>query len=164
MILTIIGCTIGLIAAIYLMLVMTLRAIDVRIATEKQKILDLAKSYFEPQSPDQPSEFGAFIQVASDTLARSITGQLKASFMGIQSKAAQAEKAIQGDLLQDAVSMSNPVLGAVMSSFPAVGKRLRKNPELWPLIEHFLAKGVRTPAAGSGPDPGSNGSHAKFSL
>lgn len=166
MILTLIVCSIGVVAAVYLIAVMTLRAIDVRIATEKQKILDLAKAYFEPAGPDQPSEFAGFIQVASDILARSITAQLKATFMGIQSKAAQAERAIQGDLLQDTVNMANPLLGAVMNSFPSVGKRLRKNPELWPLIEQFLAKGVRTPAAGgpgSGPAP-SNGSAAKFKI
>lgn len=154
-ILTLIGCTLAVIGGVYLVAVMTLRAFNTRIEIEKRKIIDLAKAYFEPAGPDQPSEFAGFIQLASDTLAQRMVLHFKTSFMGMQSKANQAERALAQDLMTDTVNQANPMLGALMSSFPAVSKRLAKNPELWPLIQSVLAKAGSKSGGAAAPGNGS---------
>lgn len=162
-ILTLIGCTLALIGAITGGVFFAIRYFEARLSAEKQNLIALAKAYFEPQNPDEPSQFAGFVQIASDTLARSITTQLKASFMGIQSKANQAERAIVGDIALDSVAMANPIVGAILSSFPSLQKRLRKNPELFPLVEQFAGKlggQPKPPANGNG----HSGQSVKFNL
>ena len=83
-------------------------------------------------SPDEktPSPLAQVTQVASDMLARSIIAQAKATFMGKQSGSERAETAITGDIAEGLLTAKAPMLGALLNSFPALKKTLRRNPQL----------------------------------
>jgi hypothetical protein len=117
------------------------------------RIIALAKSYFETTDPAEPSQFAKFCDILADIFAKHITQNIKSSFMGMQSVDSKNEKRLQADLFQDIASAQSPILGAIMQSFPSVGKRLAKNPELLPMVQNLMAK-IGGSAASK---PGNNG-------
>lgn len=115
-----------------------------------------ARLYFEPQAEDKPSEFSALVEQISIMFSKHLVGHLKTSFLGMQSVDKRNEQRIEQDMLQDGATAANPLLGAILTSFPSVGRRLAKNPALADL----LIKTVASKLAGSGSTPGNNG-HSK---
>lgn len=95
--------------------------------------------FLTPQDDGKPSPLATVTDVACSMLARAVVMQAKATFMGIQSGAARAEKAIQADITEDVITQTNPMLGAALESFPALRKTLRRNPGLVDVAMQYLA-------------------------
>ena len=98
----------------------------------KQQFID----FFAPDG-DKPSEFALVVDTVSTIAAQRITNTLKASLMGMAGVDARNEKRLQGDMVHD-LANQNPVLGALVTQFPAVARRLAKNPELIGLAQGLL--------------------------
>ena len=94
-----------------------------------------------------PSLFTQWIMTIADNFSRSLIAQAKATFMGKQSGEARAEKGIDADLAEDSLNLINPGLGAILNSFPALRKTLRRNPAL---IDLALSKLSGKISAGAG--------------
>jgi len=107
---------------------------------EKRAALDLIRAYFEAPDAETPSEFAKMIDAAALVLAQRLVSSLKGTFMGVQSGARRGEDALQGDFLGDVATQANPTLGALLNSFPAVKRRLGKNPELIPAAMQLIGK------------------------
>ena len=115
-------------------------------------------------APDEhtPSPLSVIASSVSDIFARSIMAQAKATFMGLQSGENRADKGISADIALDTVSQTNPAIGAILSSFPALRKTLRRNPGLLDLAISKLANKQSQAVIAM---PGSNGSGGvKFKL
>lgn len=95
--------------------------------------------FLTPQEDGKPSPVAVVADAFCSMLARAVVMQAKATFMGVQSGAARAEKAIQADIAEDMVNQSNPMLGAALASFPALRKTLRRNPGLVDIALQYLA-------------------------
>lgn len=93
-----------------------------------------------------PSPLAQLTDQVAGTFATRMVNSLKSSFLGMQSVAKRNEQRLQGDVALDLASQVNPLLGAALGSFPAVRKRLEKNPELIGLAAQYLG--------GRGPQPG----------
>lgn len=115
-------------------------------------------AFITPTASDKPSQLAITVQAASEVVARTITAQLKTTFMGISSGDARSEKALEGDIAQDLVAQSP--LGAILSSFPSVAKTLRRNPQLVDMAMGLLAKKFGSGSSGNG----QNSVQAKFKL
>ena len=117
-------------------------------------------SYFSPHNGN-PSEFAQVTEQIAAQFADKAVTQVKMSFLGQQSVEARNAKRLEGDLAMDLASQSSPLIGALLSSFPAVAKRLQKNPELLPvaqgLIEKFMSKQGNNPAPAPMVLPQNNG-------
>jgi hypothetical protein len=123
-----------------------------------RRIFAQGKAFITPESEGKPSALANVTQVAADMLGRGVTAQLKATFMGKQSVDVRNGQRIASDIAVDGLSMSNPLIGAVLQQFPTLTKRLAKNPALLDMALQALAGGVKAP----GPAP-SNG-ETKFNL
>lgn len=107
---------------------------------EKRELLLTLKLYFEPQDAETPSQFALLTEVVSERLAQKLVHTMKASFMGMQSVDAKNAGRLESDLLQDVASQQNPALGAILGAYPAVARRLAKNPSLLPLVQSLMSK------------------------
>lgn len=107
-------------------------------------------AFVTPEADGKPSPLALTASGMSDMLARSLVASVKTTFMGIQSGANRAEAAEQAELAVDVASQSNPLIGAVVTQFPALKKALKKNPALLDLaIQQFM----RSRGPGSMPAP-----------
>ena len=111
--------------------------------------------FVSPIDEKTPSPIAQLVSSMSDVLARSLIAQAKATFMGIQSGEVRADKAVSADIALEAASMANPAIGAILGSFPALKKTLRRNPQLLDLAMSKLMPKQNTtiPVV----PPGSNG-------
>lgn len=105
-------------------------------------------------APDEktPSPLANTVQIVADMIGRSICNLLKTTFMGKQSGESKSTAMLAGDIALDTLG-SSP-LGAILSSFPALGKTLRKHPELIDAAMGMLSK--KAGSNGSASDSGSN--------
>lgn len=117
---------------------------------EKQRFLDVLKLYFEQTGENELSEFGLLVNSVSDTFAQRLLASLKGSELGLRSVEAKNLSRLEGDITQDETTAANPLLGALLSNYPSVAKRLAKNPQLLPLIQGVLAKSSLKGPAGQG--------------
>lgn len=111
-----------------------------RIAREKAVLSAILHSYFEPRSEDKSSEFADLVNVLATINAEKVTQSLKGTFMNIQSVDSRQAQAIKGDFIQDIVTQQNPILGVLLDKYPAVKKRLAKNPELMGMVSDIGTK------------------------
>jgi hypothetical protein len=113
---------------------------------------DEIKAFITPLPDGNASPLAQTADALSSVFARAITAQLKTSFMGAQSGAVRAEKAIAGDIAEDLLNAQSPIAGALLSSFPALKKTLRRNPQL---IDLALSKlpGLIQPGSGGNHNP-----------
>jgi hypothetical protein len=81
--------------------------------------------------------------------------------MGMQSGDKRLEQAVAMDMAKDATNNANPILGAVLSAFPSVSKRIMKNPAALPLLTGLLGKLNITGNLGS-TGSGGNGSGSGY--
>lgn len=120
-------------------------------------------NFITPKVPGEPSDFSGLVSQISDMFARSLVAQAKAAFMGKQSGENRAQTAIDADIAMDGVSAVNPAIGAVLNSFPALRKTLRRNPALIDLALSRLTK--NSPAVQGGAPAMPGGDHqVKFKL
>ena len=112
-----------------------------------RKIAKNITQFVSPQAENQPSPMALLIDGIASMLARSIVGQAKATFMGLQSGSKRAETAISGDIAEGIVSQSP--LGGLLNSFPALKKTLRRNPQLIDMAMQFMAKQATSPTNGT---------------
>jgi len=125
---------------------------------QKQALLLTLRLYFEPPDEETPSQFALLTDTLSQQLASKLIVTLKSSFMGMQSVDAKNQARLQGDLVQDLATQKNPMLGALLESFPAIQRRLAKNPSLTPVVEQMIA---RIGQAGKEKQPKGNNDFAK---
>jgi 6-phosphogluconate dehydrogenase len=132
---------------------------------QKQAAIEAVRLYFEPQSPDEQSQFAAFIEIAAGILSSKMIASLKATFMGMQSVDKRNEQRLQTDMFSDMIGAANPLIGSVLDMFPAVKKRLMKNPELAELAISKIAE-MAAKRGGNGAEQVSvsgNGNHSQNS-
>jgi len=116
------------------------------------KLTDFLRSWTEPADKDTPSPLAQLADQFAVILAQRFTGSLKGAFLGMQSVDKRNEQRLQADMVQDTASNINPLLGAILTQYPAVGRRLAKNPELLGLAAQYLSKGVAAaPSNGHSP-------------
>ena len=116
----------------------------------KASLLSGLRLYFEAHG-EQPSEFSKFLDIVVDRASAKMAQSLKMVFYGTQSGEAKNVKRLEGALVQDLMEAQSPMLSTIAQSFPAVGKLIRKNPNLIPLLQGFLGKkgdGSTSPSEG----------------
>lgn len=117
-----------------------------RLDLEKFYFSAALRSYFEPKGEGESSEFAELVNVISTIFAEKTSQSLKATFMGIQSADSRQEQAIAGDIVEGLANEQNPLIGVLLERFPALKKRVAKNPQLLAMVGEIGAKFV-----GSGP-------------
>lgn len=126
------------------------------------KIFNIARGFVMPESEGKPSPLAMMVSSAGDILARSIVALFKTTFMGKESGAARAEKAVEGDIAEGIISQANPGIASILGSFPSLKKTLRRNPAL---IDFALSKLTKIGNPGGPQLGGGNGSsQVKFNL
>lgn len=101
-----------------------------------------------PEGEGKPSPLAQAVDVACSFLARALIAQSKGFLMGLQSGQQRAEKAVKGDIAEGIVSQ-NP-LGALLMSFPALKKTLRRNPALLDMALGNLSNNQMNVPGGNG--------------
>jgi len=118
----------------------------------KRKIRAFFEANFLAPDKDTPSSFAVLVSTIAGTFGSEIAGHLKAVFLGLQSvEAKNGARAAAAATIGD-----SPVLGAIVSSFPAVGKKLMKNPAMASLADMVLGK-VLAGKNNQSPAPQDNG-------
>jgi len=123
------------------------------------------KSYFLPgkdtDGKDTPSQFAELVSVISDTVARSIMAQAKATLMGKLSGEARADAAAETEIAEAALAQSNPLLAGIASLLPKKFKtNLLRNPGL---IDAVTRKFGQNSVVNTAPSNG-HGSQINFKL
>lgn len=109
------------------------------------------RSYFEPHG-DTPSQFAQVCEIIIDRFLVKFNYFMKASLGGQRSVEARNEKRIDEDIVRDMAGQASPLLGALIEAYPALAKRVAKNPALVPMALKALEKW--SGAAGvAGPEP-----------
>lgn len=93
---------------------------------ERRKLYKLVWDFVRPTGDDGASALARVVTGYLEVFAGKISASIKSTFMGIQSGVNRGEESVDLAVMQD----SSPVLGAIMSSFPALRKVLRRNPNL----------------------------------
>ena len=88
------------------------------------------RAFISPAGENQPSALAQTVSAGADMLARSIIALAKATFMGKQSGQVRGEQAVMSDIVQDVATQANPLLGGLLTQFPALSKTLKRNPAL----------------------------------
>jgi hypothetical protein len=121
----------------------------------KQSLVRFSRDMFEAQDENTPSQFAQVVTSVSTIQAQHISSSLKSVFMGVQSVDNRNERALEADAMAD----QNPTMAAIMESFPAVAKRVRKNPSLAGLAFEVLGRMSSRGTPGNNSAPG-----VKFNL
>lgn len=118
--------------------------------------------FITPAKEGEPSPMAAIVDSASSMVARAIVAQAKTTLMGMQSGAVRAEQAVMADVAEAAVGDRFPAVGALLGSFPALRKSLRRNPALLDFALSKLA-GAASKGGGNGNAP-QDGGQVRFKL
>ena len=128
--------TVGIVSCLlFLVVYLTRRAYE----REKARFFNSIKLYFESPDDKTPSEFAVLIDTLADRFADKMLNKFKTSFMGQQSVDSRNLDRLKTDMVQDGLTAQNPLIGALASQFPAVSRRLAKNPNLLPMFQGFLS-------------------------
>jgi len=104
--------------------------LDLLFRREVKGIYDDIRRFVEPTGDGEPSPLAGLTDSVLDLAAGKLTARVKTTFMGMQSGAARAEKAVDGAIAIDSVGVENPAMGALLSAFPHLQKVIRRNPAL----------------------------------
>jgi hypothetical protein len=108
------------------------------ILTEKRKAAEQLRAFVEAPAEGKLSPLAEFTELVSARLAAHLIAQVK-EFIRVQGSAvARQEQSMQGEMFTEAVNAQNPLVGMLMSQFPALGKRLAKNPSALPALMNLL--------------------------
>jgi len=102
----------------------------IKIARVYRELQGFIKPGKDNEGKDTPSPLAMVVSTTADMIARSLVAQIKSTFMGKQSGEVRGEQAVVGDIAFDAIGQVNPVVGAVLNSFPSLKKTLKRNPAL----------------------------------
>jgi hypothetical protein len=137
-------------------------AIILAISWKVRQIYEDFKVFITAPDTDHASPASDFVNGLVSSAGRSIAMEIKAIFMGKQSGAVRGEAAITADIAEDALAIANPTLSAILNSFPALKRTLRRNPQLTELAIQKLANFA---PQNSGPSNDSgNGHQPKFKM
>ena len=128
------------------------RALQIQHEQIRSEISDI----FVLTDKDGLTVFNRFAQAIIEALGITLASKLKASVMGVASGAARQADAVVNAIIED---NGSPLMGGMLSAFPALGKILKKRPEAAQMIQMALAK----TGGGNGHMPDSN-SRAKFNI
>lgn len=148
MILTVVLTGASFLVALLVVYVLLVRYME----AQKRALLLTLRAYFESPDAETPSEFSQLTDALCQQHSTKMVAAFKGSFMGMQSVEAKNVQKLEGDIAQDVMAQQHPGLGALLSSFPAVSKRLASNPQLTPLVEGLLGK-----LLSKGASPGTKG-------
>lgn len=104
-----------------------------------RRLQGLIWDFIVPEAENKPSKLANVLQIFADMIGRGVAASIKGAFMGMESGIKRAEQAIEADMVDQQVN-SNPVLGAVLESFPKLKKTLRRNPALLDVALGIIAK------------------------
>ena len=111
-------------------------AVLVAIRLVKAAITRAIVRFITKPSENTPSPLVELINMVAIQTGGQVSASLKAAFMGIQSVDSKAER----KAMAQAVISGNSLLNAFVQSFPAVGKKLSKNPMLAGLADMAIDK------------------------
>lgn len=153
--------TILICLTVFLTGLIVLLGLKILVARQKQSLKSTLQDYFEPKTEGGSSEFAELVNVISTLFAEKTSQSLKATFMGIQSADVRQEQAITGDIVEGLANEQNPLIGVLLDRFPALKKRVAKNPALLGMIGEVGGKllGRSATLAGS---PGGNNKKGEF--
>jgi hypothetical protein len=100
-----------------------------RIRQEKAAFMAGLSLYFEKQG-EKPSEFSNIVSMMADEFGVKVAASLKSTFMGVQSGDAKATQQVEAAMVEDGIAGQNPILGMILQSYPALAKKIMKNPAL----------------------------------
>lgn len=101
-------------------------------------------------------------EFVASMFARSVTAQIKTTFMGIQSGQARQAKAL-GDAVVEDVAAANP-LANVLMAYPAVGKLIKKNPAVLDMVMNLAGSFVGQAQRGGSQTSGNGAEAPRFRL
>jgi len=119
-------------------------------------------SFITPIDEKTPSPLANVASVVADMFSRSICASIKSTFMGKQSAEVRQNAGIEADIAEGMLSATNPAIGAILNSFPALKKTLRRNPGLMDLALSKLIPKIQSAPSTEVGQP-SNG-QVKFKL
>ncbi len=109
------------------------------------RVTPLIKEFFITESETVASPFALVCGKVSKIIGQEVAGSLKSAFLGIQSVESKNAKKIEAEM----IAGQNPLLATIMASFPAVAKRINKNPALASLALDMAGKlAQKAPPAG----------------
>ena len=101
---------------------------------------------------DLPSPLAQTINLMAARAGQSIAMEVKTTLMGKSSGVARQEQALQGALFEDIANQQMPIAGALMQSFPKLGKLVSKNPQLLDIAMGLMASREGRSGNGNGHD------------
>lgn len=123
-----------------------------------RRLSDLIWDFIAPEAENKPSKLANVVQIFADMIGRGVAASFKGALMGMESGIKRAENAIQGEIVEQQ-ALTNPMLGAVLESFPKLKKTLRRNPALLD-----MALGIMAKRNGASQSVGSGSGEPKFKL
>ena len=132
-VLLIIGGLIGTVIAVWEIKKSLMRDVDVRIQALTEFYANEKKDVVE-NIPKLMEQFGESMFV-----------KIRGMIGGVASGSSRLEKGVQGALTEDLVNMQNPMFGALMKQFPALGNFAKKNPAAVPYIMNILQQFMGQP-------------------
>lgn len=105
----------------------------------KKSAFEMAKSYFETDDPDQPSQFGSFVDIVTSQLASKIVSSVRAQLNQASGVVSRNDKAVDGALATDILSAASPIAGMALNAFPQLAKLIKKNPSVVGLVLDKMA-------------------------
>jgi len=106
----------------------------------------LSKVFYQfivPPEPGEPSAIASMAQSFAKVIAHETGSSITGSLMGYASGQSKQAQMIGSAIQEDAINQANPMMGAALSQFPALGKLLRKNPQLASMAAAMLAGHAR---------------------
>lgn len=126
------------------------------------KFWRMAIDFITPQEEGKPSPLALAVDAGAIFLARALLAQAKGFLMGLQSGQARGEKAVQADLVEG-LAGQNPIT-ALLMSFPALRKTIRRNPALMDVALNTLVNKAGVSGLVVGQGNNHNGEQPKFNL
>lgn len=114
------------------------------------RLQNVFRDFVTPVDEKTPSALAKTTDIMACMIARAIVAQAKTTLMGMQSGQVRAETAIAENVLEG----SNPAIGALLSSFPALKKTLRRNPALLDMALSRLMPKISTTVDNGGSSGG----------
>lgn len=114
-------------------------------------------------SPDEKTQspLAQTVDQISQVVARAVIVQAKTTLMGLKSGDVRGEHAVQADIVEGMAGQQLPLAGALLESFPALKKTLKRNPAL---LDFALSKLSGLTSGGASRSNGGNTSSPKFKL
>jgi len=111
-------------------------------------------AFATPAREGETTPLAELVAQISGQFSDDIMSKAKHTFLGMQGGAARQSGAVEGAIAEDLVSIQSPVLGAIMQAFPALSKKIQRNPGLAPLALQYLAPMLKGGGGSSGPGNG----------